>query len=237
MTTVPGVLEVGVAHEHDVAGAQEGGADRLLLAVGDPSDPRSPDLEAASAVLRAADVPVRVLLRLNDGYTTTGGEFGRLAGLAEEYAALGAEGVAFGFLDPDLRIDTTLCGELATRLPGIPWTFHPAFDAALDPQRAWRDVVALPGLTAVLSAGSTRGLAVGGDDLTTLAQRHQRVAEVLMPGGGLLAEQVPWFVRAGVRQFHLDRQARPGGSAKAWVDAAHVRSWRLLLDDALERLV
>lgn len=234
---VHSVLEVAIAHEHDVVGAQEGGADRLLLAAGDPTDPRSPDLEAASAVLRAAEVPVRVLLRLNDGYTTTGGEFGRLVGLAEEYAALGAEGMAFGFLDPDLRLDTSLCRELAHRLSGIPWTFHPAFDAALDPERAWREVVGLPGLTAVLSAGSTRGLAAGGDDLITLAQRHQRVTEVLMPGGGLLAEQVPWFVRAGVRQFHLDRQARPGGSAKAWVDAGHVRSWRLLLDGALERLV
>lgn len=241
MATLPApvrsVLEVAVAHEHDVAGAQEGGADRLLLAVGDPADPRSPDLEAASAVLRAADVPVRVLLRLNDGYTTTGGEFGRLVGLAEEYAALGAEGVSFGFLDPDLRIDTALCRELATRISGIPWTFHPAFDAALDPDRAWRDVTGLPGVTAVLSAGSTRGLGAGGDDLTTRAQRHQRVAELVMPGGGLAAEQVPWFVRAGVRQFHLDRQVRPGGSVRAWVDAGHVRSWRLLLDSALERLV
>ena len=42
-------------------------------------------------------------------------------------------------------------------------------------------------------------------------------------------------MRAGVRQFHLGRQVRPGGSYKAYVDAAHVRSWRLLVDDALER--
>jgi copper homeostasis protein len=40
-----------------------------------------------------------------------------------------------------------------------------------------------------------------------------------------------------VRQFHLGRQARPGASYKAYVDAGHVRSWRLLVDDALERAV
>ena len=62
------------------------------------------------------------------------------------------------------------------------------------------------------------------------------VAGRMMPGGGLAAEQVPWLVRAGVRQFHLDRQARPGASYKAYVHAGRVRSWRLLLDDALERL-
>jgi copper homeostasis protein len=57
-----------------------------------------------------------------------------------------------------------------------------------------------------------------------------------MPGGGLLAEHVPWLVRTGVRAFHVGPQVRPGGSTKAYVDAALTRSWRLLLDDALERI-
>lgn len=229
------LLEVAIAHEHDVAGAQEGGADRLVLAAGTADDPRSPDLEAASAVLRAAEVPVRVVLRLNEGHTTTGGEFTRLVGLAEEYVALGAEGLVWGFLDPDLRVDAGLCRAVAEALPGVPWTFPRSFDLALDPVRAWREVRGLPGLTAVCSAGSSRGLEAGAEDLFELARRDLGVAELLMPGGGLVAEQVPWFARLGVWQYHLDEQARPGGSAKAWVDAAHVRSWRLLVDDAATR--
>ncbi len=56
-----------------------------------------------------------------------------------------------------------------------------------------------------------------------------------MPSGGLVAEQVPWLVRAGVRQLQVDDQARPGGSAKAYVDAALVRSWRTLVDSAVDR--
>ena len=87
----------------------------------------------------------------------------------------------------------------------------------------------LPGLDAVCSAGSPRGLEVGYDDLLALAQSDPEIADRLMPGNGLVAEQVPWLVRAGVHQFHVDDQVRPGGSAKAYVDAALVRSWRLLL--------
>jgi copper homeostasis protein len=34
-----------------------------------------------------------------------------------------------------------------------------------------------------------------------------------------------------VRQLHLGGQVRPGGSAKAYVDAAYVRSWRSMVDD------
>ena len=108
-------------------------------------------------------------------------------------------------------------------------------DAALDPPRAWRRLLALPGLVAVRSAGSPRGMSVGYDDLLATAESDPRVAALLMPGGGLLGEHVPWLVRAGVHQFHLGPQARPGASYKSFVDAAHVRSWRLLLDNAVER--
>jgi copper homeostasis protein len=85
----------------------------------------------------------------------------------------------------------------------------------------------------VRAAGSPQGLAVGYDELLALTSRAPRVARLLMPGEGLLGEHVPWFVRAGVRSFHLGPQARPGGTFKAYVDAAHVRSWRLLVDDAV----
>ena len=91
-------------------------------------------------------------------------------------------------------------------------------------------------MVAVHSAGSPQGLDVGYDDLLALATRAPRVARLLMPGGGLLGEHVPWFVRTGVRAFHLGPQARPGGTYKAHVDAGHVRSWRLLLDDAVARV-
>lgn len=226
------VLEVVVRSERDVAGADEGGADRLHL-VGDGE--RSPAPALVSAVCRESDLPVFVLLRLTDSWSTTGGELTRLVGLAEDYLGCGAAGLSFGFLDGDLDVDREVCGHLVDRLAGVPWTFHRAIDSALDAERAWAQVVDLPGLLAVCSAGSPQGLAVGFDELLALATRAPRVARLLMPGGGLLAEHVPWLVRAGIRSFHLGPQVRPGGTFKAYVDAGHVRSWRLLLDDAVMR--
>jgi copper homeostasis protein len=229
MTTAP-LLEVAVHHAHDAAGAQEGGADRLALVALGETEELSPDVAAASAVLRATDLPVRVMLRLNDSYTTNGGEFTRLVGLAEEYVGLGAAGVDFGFLDADLEVDVETCEALARALPGVPWTFHRAIDATLDLRRSWRRVVHLPGLTAVRSGGSPQGLGHGYDDLLALASSDPDVARLLMPAGGLLAEHVPWFARAGVSQFHVGVQVRPGQSYKSYVDADFVHSWRRLLD-------
>ena len=55
-------------------------------------------------------------------------------------------------------------------------------------------------------------------------------AGVIMAGGGLHPDHVPWLARAGVRAFHIGAPARPQGSYKAYVDADLVRSWRRLID-------
>jgi copper homeostasis protein len=196
----------------------------------------SPEPATVSAICRESALPVFALLRLSEGWTTTGGEMTRLVGLAEDFLGCGAAGVAFGFLDADLEVDVETCTHLATSLPDVPWTFHRAFDDALDAHRAWRRVVGLPGLVNVCTAGSARGMGEGYEDLLALVESDPAVAALAMPGGGLLAEHVPWLARAGVRAFHLDRQVRPGGSDKAYVDADLVRSWRLLVDDAAARL-
>jgi copper homeostasis protein len=230
------LLEVVVLHPRDAEAATVGEADRLLALVDPELGGRSPEPAAVSAVLRETDLPVRVVLRLDDGLSTTGGELNRLIGLARDYLELGAEGVSFGFLDRDLEVDRATCAELAQELTGTPWTFHRGFDATLDAGRAWRDVRQLPGLDAVASAGSTRGFAIGGDDLLRRCASDPEVAALLLASGGLTTEHVPWLVRAGVRQFSLGEEARPDGSwTKAYVAADYVRAWRMLLDDAHQR--
>jgi copper homeostasis protein len=222
-------LDVVVLHARDAEAATKGGADRLLLGV-DPDDGYySPDPAAVSAVVRDTDLPVYVVLRTREE------AFNRLVDLGATFLELGARGLAFGFLDRDLEIDRASCTEMCTELGGVPWLFH-GFDEALDPEHAWRDVRGLPGLESVISAGSTRGLAHGADELIARTTSDPRVAELVLAGGGLTPDLVPWLVRAGVRRFAIGSAARTGGSwTRASVDVDHVRSWRMLLDDALSR--
>lgn len=226
------LLEVAVLHARDVQGAVEGGADRLSFAV----DGRSPDVSSAAAVVRAAgEVPVRVMLRLDETLTATGSDLVRMTELGEEYVALGAEGVELGFLDRHLDVDVATTRALAHSLPGVPWTFHGAFDSTLDHLRSWGRVVDMRGLTAVVSAGSPRGLAQGCETLLGLARLSPDVARLLMPAGGARPDLVPWLVQAGVRQLRLGPEVRPDASTRAYVDADRVRSWRTLLDDQVRR--
>jgi copper homeostasis protein len=67
-------------------------------------------------------------------------------------------------------------------------------------------------------------------DLVARAKADPWAASVIMAGGGLRPDHVPWLARAGVRAFHIGKPARPGGSYKAYVDTDLVRSWRNLID-------
>ncbi len=228
---VPPLLQVAVVQPGDVAGAEAGGADRLLMSGRRERAGLTPELADVRAVLERASVPLRVVLRLRDDDSTTGGELTRFVGLAAELVEAGVEGFAFGFLTPALDLDVPVTTALAEAIEGVPWTFHRAFDHTLDRDRAFRQVRGLPGLDSVLTAGSARGVEHGLDDLCRRGQADPELARSIIAGGGLRPEDVPWLVRAGVRSLHVGHSVRPSRSEKAYVDTGLVRSWRTLLDD------
>lgn len=229
-----GLVEVVALHAADAVAAQEGGADRIQVCRWVDDEPRSVPPAELSAIVRAVDIPVRVSLRLTAGFSSQGGEVVRLIGLGGEYLALGADGLSFGFLTRELVVDADLCAAVADGLSGAPWTFDRAFDHALDLRHAWRGARSLHGLDSVHSAGALLGMDTGLDDLLAACEQLPDFAATVVAAGGVRAEHLPWLVRAGVTRVHLGASVRPGGSwTKAHVDPGFVRSWRLLLDDAL----
>lgn len=227
------LLEVIALGPGDAAGAQQGGADRLEVVADMDSDGLTPPVDTVRDLKRECDLPLRVMLRANDGFSTSGSELTRLQGAAHQLAEAGADGFVLGFLGPTVEIDVDATLALADEFGSLPWTFHRAIDHALDYDRAWQRLRMMPRLDTVLTAGSARGVSAGLDDLCRRASDDAEVARLMMAGGGLVADHVPWLARAGVRKFHVGSRVRPSGSWKAYVDASMVRSWRTLVDDAV----
>jgi copper homeostasis protein len=231
---VTGLLEVVVLTAADAERAESGGADRLHLLAGTEDDQRSPEPALVGQVRRSTTLPIRVTVRLRVGYSTDGGEMARLQGLVSGYRQVGADGVVLGFLNAHTEIDVPVVTDLVGQAD-FGWTFDRAVDACISVDRAWRELRRLPGLDAVLTAGSPRGVTEGLDDLVARARTDEFARSVIMAGGGLLPEHVPWLARAGVRAFQVGTSVRPLGSTKAYVDPGLVRSWRSLIDDAVGR--
>lgn len=230
-----GLLEIIVRHPADAERAEEGGADRLELVGSMEFDGLSPEPDLVARVRQATTLPIRVMVRLREGFGTDGGEVVRLRGLAGDYLDLGADGLVLGFLNGHTDLDVEVVHAIIGDDPQFGWTFHRAVDSCISTDRAWRTLRQLPGLDQVLTAGSARSVAEGLDDLVERATSDEDAARLIMAGGGLQAEHVPWLARAGVRAFHLGGSARPDRSWKAYVDAGLVGSWRRLIDDAVGR--
>lgn len=212
----------------DVAPAQAGGADRLLLTSRPEDGHWSPEPALVSAVVRETDLPVFVMLRHESL------PFHRLALLGQTYVDLDAVGLVFGFLDRDLEVDLDATAELAADL-AVPWWFR-GIDAALEADRSWRRVRRLPHLDGVPTAGSTRGLTHGSEEVISRLDHDIALADVLVAAGGITPEVVPWLTRAGVRRFAVGSAARAGASwNRGDVDLDRVRTWRMLVDDAVDR--
>lgn len=224
-----GLLEVIALHEHDARRAEEGGADRIELLGTMDEDGLSPEPALVEKVRNSIDIPLRPMVRLRPGFGTDGGEATRLRGLIWSYLDAGADGVVLGFLNGHGDVDTEVIQALVGE-GDWPWTFHRAIDHVLDARRAWQVLPTLPRLDQVLTAGSPRGVEHGLDDLLQTITEVPQAASLIMAGGQLEPEHVPWLVRAGVRSFHIGRRARPQGAYKAWVDAGLVTSWRHLID-------
>ena len=115
--------------------------------------------------------------------------------LLSSYRAVGADGVVLGFLNGHTEVDADVVTEIVGEHPDFPWTFHRAVDACISSNRAWRELRLLPGLDQVLTAGSARGVSEGLDDLVARARVDAFARTVIMAGGGLLPEHVPWLAR------------------------------------------
>ncbi|MFP5416407.1 MAG: copper homeostasis protein CutC [Actinomycetes bacterium] len=225
-----GTLEVRVLSVQDAAPAEAGGADRLELVGSALVDGAlSPEPREVAAVRSRTNLHLRPVVRLREGYSTDGGELVRLRGLVSAYLDAGADGLVLGFVNGLGEVDAEVIGAL---LDGFtcPWTFSRAIDMVFDSDAAWNAVLRMPGLDGVRTAGSARDLEHGLDDLVARARANPRVAALVVADGELHPDHVPWLARAGVRQFHVEDQVRPGGSRKAYVDEGLVRSWRRLID-------
>ncbi|MDQ0696850.1 copper homeostasis protein CutC [Streptomyces sp. W4I9-2] len=223
------VLEVIALDAEDAVAAQAGGADRLELVTDMAADGLTPSRETFAAIRSAVDIPLRVMLRVADGFAA--GDIDVLVGKAREMREAGADEFVFGFLDAEGHADLVAVERLVAELDGCRWTFHRAIDRAADRDALRKQLADLPGLDTFLTAGSPAGVDAGIPVLLAEAARTGEPgyqAQVLV-GGGLHLRHLPRLRAGGIDAVHIGGAARPGGWT-APVDAAAVREWREALD-------
>jgi copper homeostasis protein len=201
------LLEVAANSLASALAAQAGGADRVELCTGLELGGLTPSAAQIAQVRERLSIPVYVLIRPRAGDFLYGDdELETMQRDIETCLSLGCDGVVFGVLDADGRIDLPRCRPLLSAAGGMGVTFHRAFDMACDLPQALEDVVALGAERVLTSGGAASALAGVASIRQLIDQAAGRI--VVMPGAGIHAANVVDLARATqATEFHASAKA------------------------------
>ncbi|HEV2639750.1 MAG TPA: copper homeostasis protein CutC [Actinocrinis sp.] len=228
------LLEVIALDPSDARAAVAAGADRLELVSSMEFSGFNPPVARFAAIRAAVDVPLRVMIRLRDGFQAGGpAALDVLTDSVRELREAGADEFVLGWLDEDGAVDQVAVGAVVESLGGAAWTFHKAIDAAADRDAVFAAIRGLPGLDTVLTSGGPFPAAKGTEVLAAEAAREAALGPAglrLLVGGGLKLADVPALRAGGLREFHIGTAARTGGTWVGPIDPDLVAGWRGALD-------
>lgn len=194
-------LEIAVSSVGEAQLAVACGADRLELSCALEYGGLTPTIGLLRAIRQRVLVPVWVLLRPRfGGFVYSSGEHATMLADAAALLEEGADGIVYGALTEDGRIDYARCRALVECASGQA-VFHRAFDFLADPLAALDELIAL-GFARVLTSGGAPTAEAGVQVLARLVKLAGGRIEVL-PAGRIRPPNVATLVRAtGCNQIH-----------------------------------
>ena len=188
------LLEICVETLDAALAANRGGAGRIELCENLRAGGVTPSAELMCTVRKHVQLPVFAMIRPRIGnFVYSDLEFAEMIRDIEIAKKWGMNGVVFGLLDTEKRVDvkhTRLLVELARPLPV---TFHRAFDDARNLAEALENVIAT-GAARVLTSGGKPNAEQGAATIAELVDMGRARINVV-PGGGISPANIESILR------------------------------------------
>ena len=194
-------LEACVASFESVKQAIAGGADRLELCMHLSCGGLTPSPGLIRQTIEYSSVPVNILVRPRAGNFVYNKSELEVIECDIRYAhEIGASGIVCGFLREDGSLDKEKTRYFRELTRPLSFTFHRAFDLCPDPFQALEDIIEC-GCDRILTSGQMNSAPEGIDLIAKLIEKAAgRI--IIMPGGGINAENVSGFLEKGVTEVH-----------------------------------
>ncbi|XP_029465944.1 copper homeostasis protein cutC homolog isoform X2 [Rhinatrema bivittatum] len=206
------LMEVCVDSVESAVNAERGGAGRIELCSSLLEGGITPSMGVLQVVKQYIQIPVFVMIRPRGGdFLYSDREVEVMKADIRHAKIHGADGLVFGALTEDGRIDTELCMELLAVSRPLPVTFHRAFDMVHDPLVAIETLISL-GFERVLTSGCDSS-ALEGLPLIKRIVEQAKGRIIVMPGGGVTERNLQRILEgSGVQEFHCSaRSPRDSG--------------------------
>lgn len=216
-------IEICVDSVESAIAAHRGGAQRVELCSALSEAGITPSSGLIHRVRQSIAIDLNVIIRPRGGhFVYTDHEFEVMRNDIRHAQSLGANGVVFGILTKDHRIDTERTRHLVELARPLSVTFHRAFDLCTDLDAALEDVISC-GADRILTSGGSKTALEGVDRIAHLQQAAAGRIRI-MPGSGVRASNVAHLVhRTAVLDVHTSLsckgQAVPTESGAASINS------------------
>lgn len=203
----PITLEVCADSVESALAAQRGGAHRIELCSGLVEGGTTPSSGLISTVRSLLSIPIYVMIRPRNGdFCYAADDFATMEQDVLSVKQLGVDGVVFGILKEDGRVDIERTEHLVKLARPLKITFHRAFDMSRDLSESLEALIDV-GVDRVLTSGGEQRVEDGLPAVRSLtAQAGDRI--VIMAGGGISEANAHRVIAAaGVHELHASAAA------------------------------
>lgn len=182
--------------------AQNAGADRIELCASPGEGGTTPSYAFTKEARRLLHIDLYTMIRPRGGdFLYTDIEFAIMKNDILICKELSCDGVVFGILTEDGKIDKSRCRELIEIAYPMNATFHRAFDRVANPYESLEDVIDL-GFERILTSGLVPSAVNGHSTLAALTKlAEDRI--IIMPGSGVTASNIIDLAKStGAQEFH-----------------------------------
>ena len=195
------LLEICANSYLSAINAQTAGAHRIELCSELALGGVTPSAGLIKKVVSTLDIPVFVLIRPRSGdFTYTPDEFEIMLQDIAFCKSQGVQGIVSGVLHADGAIDKERTGQLIEASQGMSFTFHRAFDWVPDVDNAL-DILKQLAVDRILNSGQSTSASQGIHKLIDLLTKAKDDI-IILPGGGIDAQNVISFKEAGFAEVH-----------------------------------
>jgi len=182
-------FEVCVDSIAGIRAAREADAERVELCANLLEGGTTPSLGTILVARKLADIKLHVMIRPRGGdFLYDEDEIATMEADIASAKSAGVDGVVFGVLNRDGRVDRETTERLIARARPVSVTFHRAFDMTPEPLIALETLIEL-GVDRILTSGQEPTAYEGAERIAELFKAAvDRI--IIMPGGGITARNV-----------------------------------------------
>ena len=196
------ILEICCYNLESAIIASEAGADRIELCSDPAAGGTTPGIGLIKSVRRKTEIELYPIIRIRGGdFLFSAEEFDVMLHDVEACKSAGCEGIVFGMLLTDGRIDRTNSARVVEKAYPMGVSFHRAFDWSRNPFEALEDIIDI-GYERILTSGQQSTAILGASLIKDLIVQAAGRVQV-MPGSGIRAGNIMDLKNeTGATEFH-----------------------------------